>query len=592
MLNDHDTYIFSELRHILMVQLENMMNRDELPKNLDLSRITVEPPRHEIHGDIAINAAMVLAKQAGCNPRDLAEKLIASFNQYSFIIHAEIAGAGFINITLQEDIWRTQIKTILLLGDNYAFDQQIGQGEKINIEYVSANPTGPMHIGHARGAIVGDTLARLLERVGYDVTREYYINDAGKQIDILAQSTLLRIREALGENIGTIPEGLYPADYLIAVGQKIKEKYGVDFLNKKQSEQLNIAKEYAVSTMMEKIKEDLQILGIKHDVFISEAELHKKGEVSHMLKRLDDMGLVYEGILAPPKDKKHSPDWISKPQMLFKATQFGDDTDRALQKSDGNWTYFAPDIAYHFNKYNRGFYKMINIWGADHTGYITRMKSAVSAITRQQANLEIKICQLVKLMRGKEVVKMSKRSGQFITLREVVDEVGKNAIRFMMLTRKNDIVLEFDFNLVKEKSRNNPIFYVQYAHARICSVFRNARKSGFDEESLKDQNLSHIDTQFLKHPAELSLLKTIAIFPRIIEQATQKYETHHIAFYLTDLSAKFHALWTLSKEKPELKFILKEQKAVTLSRLAMIRCVTIIIASGLDILGITPEEEM
>lgn len=584
--------IFAEFQSRLLTILHTLQKEKILPPEVDFSRVTIEPPRDAAHGDMATNAAMVLAKPAGVKPRELAEKISAALDADADVMQTEIAGAGFVNITLTQSFWHNQIAPVLKAGTDYG-SSKMGQGEKVNIEYVSANPTGPMHVGHARGAVVGDALARLLERVGYKVTREYYVNDAGVQMDILAQSALLRMREVLGENIGTIPEGLYPGDYVQPIGQALAKKYGTALPDESSVVQMEKAKAVALPIIMETIRNDLAALGIKHDEFISENTLHEAGAVKKALQNLEEKGLIYEGVLEPPKGKAPPPDWEPQEQTLFKATQFGDDSDRALKKSDGSWTYFAADIAYHFNKYERGFTKLINVWGADHAGYIKRMESAVKAITDDKAELDVKICQMVKLMRGGKPVKMSKRAGDFITLREVVDEVGKNATRFMMLTRKNDAPLDFDFVTVKEKSRDNPVFYVQYAHARICSVLRNAVQDGVvTQDEISDTALAKIALEDITHPAELALIRWLAVFPRIVEQAAQTHEPHRIAFYLGDVAAAFHSLWNLGKENSDLKFILAEQKNATLARIAMIRAVALVIASGLDILGVQPEEEM
>ena len=584
--------IFAEFQSRLLTILYALQKEKILPSDADFSRVTIEPPRDASHGDMATNAAMVLAKPAGVKPRELAEKISTALDADADVMQTEIAGAGFVNITLTQSFWQSQIAPVLKAGTDYG-SSKMGQNEKVNVEYVSANPTGPMHVGHARGAVFGDALARLLERVGYKVTREYYVNDAGVQMDILAQSALLRMREALGENIGTIPEGLYPGDYVQPIGQALAEKYGAALLDESSAVQMEKAKAVALPMMMQTICDDLAVLGIKHDEFISENELHEAGAVNKALQNLEKKGLIYHGVLEPPKGKTPPPDWEPQEQTLFKATQFGDDSDRALKKSDDSPTYFAADIAYHFDKYERGFTKLINVWGADHAGYIKRMKSAVKAITEGKVELNVKICQMVKLMRGGKPVKMSKRAGDFITLREVVEEVGKNATRFMMVTRKNDAPLDFDFVTVKEKSRDNPIFYVQYAHARICSVLRNAVQDGVvTQDEISDTALAKIALEDITHPAELALIRGLAVFPRIVEQAAQMHEPHRIAFYLGDVAATFHSLWNLGKENSDLKFILAGQKNATLARIAMIRAAALVIASGLDVLGVQPEEEM
>ena len=580
--------IFAAFRARIEESIRELVRQGVVNDSAALSRISVEPPREASHGDMATNAAMVLGKFSELQPRDLAGKIADLLSEDKDIAAIDIAGPGFINLSLAPSVWQGQVANVLRAGTVYG-NSDIGAEDKVNIEYVSANPTGPMHVGHARGAVVGDALARLLERANYQVTREYYINDAGSQTDTLARSALIRMREALGEDIGDIPEGLYPGDYLIGVGQALATEYGAALFEKPEVEQIATAKSMALPMMMEMIKDDLDVLGVRHDVFLSEQSLHDSGAVDNSLSRLDEMGLIYEGSLEPPKGKTPPPDWEPSPQTLFKSSEFGDDSDRALKKSDGSWTYFAPDIAYHLNKFERGYKQMIDVWGADHAGYIKRMKSAVTAVTAGAGNLDVKICQMVKLMRDGEPVKMSKRAGQFITLREVVDEVGKDVVRFMMLTRKNDAPLEFDFVKVQEQSRDNPVFYVQYAHARICSVIRNAEEIF---GAINDDDLADADTHLIDDPAEIALLKMISAFPRVLESAAVNHEPHRIAFYLQDLASTFHSLWNLGKERPDLKFIIDDKKNVTMARVSMIRCCAFVIASGLDIMGVRPEEEM
>ncbi len=561
----------------------------ETAKKPDFSmpRVRVEQPRDASHGDMATNVAMLLTTPAKMNPKDIAALLCKEFEQLDDIASAAVAGPGFINLRLVPDAWRKLVPHIL--GEGVAYGDQTGAG-KLNIEYVSANPTGPMHVGHARGAVFGDALARLLEKNGHEVLREYYINDAGAQIDTLAKSALLRMREAMGEDIGAIPEGLYPGDYLVPVGEALARAHA-DLGDKPDDEQLRVAKSVAVPMMMDMIRADLAALGVTHDFFLSEQSLHDEGLVEKALKTLEDKDLIYQGVLEPPKGKAPPPDWEPQPQTLFKSSQFGDDSDRALQKSDGSWTYFAPDIACHHHKINRGFTEMINVWGADHIGYIKRMQSAVKAINND-ATLEVKVCNLVKLMRGGEPVKMSKRSGSFVTLRELVDEVGKDAVRFMMLTRKNDAPLDFDFDVVKDKSRENPVFYVQYAHARICSVLRMAEQAGFSPDELTDKALATHSLETLRDEVELGLIRSLATYPRMLALAAEAREPHRVAFYLMDLAAAFHALWNLGKERPELRFIQEDDKTGSLARLALVRATAIVIASGLDVIGVTPEVEM
>lgn len=580
--------LFAEIEAELRAVLTALQARGDLPEGLDLTRVTVEPPREASHGDMATNAAMVLAKPAGMNPRAVAELLVAELVKSDKIETAEIAGPGFVNLRLAASVWLALVPHILKSGIAYGDGEG---GSKLNIEYVSANPTGPMHVGHARGAVFGDALARLLEKTGHDVLREYYINDAGSQVDVLARSALLRMHEAQGEAIGEIPEGLYPGDYLVPVGEKLAADHA-DLAKKPEAEQLAVAKSVALPMMMEMIRADLAALGVTHGYFCSEQSLHDNGAVDKALEVLDGKGLIYKGVLEPPKGKQPPPDWEPQPQTLFKSSDFGDDSDRALKKSDGAWTYFAPDIAYHYDKVQRGYSEMIDVWGADHIGYIKRMQSAVNAITDGAGALEVKVCNLVKLMRGGEPVKMSKRSGSFITLREVVDEVGKDAVRFMMLTRKNDAPLDFDFDVVKDKSRDNPVFYVQYAHARICSVLRNAQEAGFSADDINDTALANVDLASLKDDAELALIRSLSHYPRMLASAAQAREPHRVAFFLMELAAEFHALWNLGKERLDLRFIQEDDKSGTLARLALIRATATVIASGLDVIGVTPEEEM
>ena len=595
--------IFADIQKQIIAIVERLGEAGKLPKDLDVSRVTVEPPRDAAHGDMASNVAMVLAKQASMNPHALAALLIEELRNDERVAQAEIAGPGFINIKLQPNVWTQIVPHILAVGINYGkqpeSDEKVNV-EKVNVEYVSANPTGPMHVGHARGAVLGDVLASLLQKTGRQVVREYYVNDAGAQIEVLARSALMRMREALGEKIDAIGEGLYPGDYLIPVGQALAKKYGADLLAQDEAAQIKAARAVALPMMLDLIRTDLAALGVTHDVFVSEQDLYEAGAVDKAVATLRDKGLVYEGILEPPKgDKRRTDDGDdgddtddNQPQLLFRASQFGDDSDRALQKSDGSWSYFAPDIAYHADKVQRGFTRLIDIWGADHAGYIKRMQAAVAAMTDGQANLEVKSCNLVKLKRGNVPVKMSKRSGEFVTLSEVVDEVGKAAMRFMMLTRKSDAPLDFDFALVKEKSRDNPVFYVQYAHARICSVVRQAKGLGFTPKNLTDEELCKADISLLTDPAEHALIRQIAAYPRLLLAAAESGEPHRIAFYLQDLAGYFHALWNLGKTQPELRFLREDDQSLSYARLALLRAVAITLASGLDVIGIEPETQM
>ncbi|PKQ04876.1 MAG: arginine--tRNA ligase [Alphaproteobacteria bacterium HGW-Alphaproteobacteria-11] len=580
--------IFRNFEDRVEAALKALEKEGALPAGLDTSRVAVEPPRDPSHGDLSTNAAMVLAKPANMKPRDLADRLAAKLAAEEAVTEVSVAGPGFINLRLNAGFWLARIPEMLRSGPAYG-TSELGAGEAVNVEYVSANPTGPMHVGHVRGAVFGDALANLLEKVGYRVCREYYINDAGGQIEVLARSVLLRYREARGEAIGAIPEGLYPGDYLKPVGQALAATHGGDLIEgNDETEALRIAREAAVEAMMELIRGDLAVLGITHEVFFSELSLHRSGAIEETVKLLEDKGLIYVGVLEPPKGETPE-DWEPRPQTLFRSTQFGDDADRALKKSDGSWTYFAPDIAYHHDKYRRGYRTLIDVWGADHSGYIKRVKAAVAAITDNGAEIDVKVCQMVRLFRNGEPVRMSKRAGDFVTLREVVDEVGKDAVRFMMLTRKNDAPLDFDFVKVKEQSRDNPVFYVQYAHARIHSVLRNAAEAGYD---LSDGALANADLSRLGDEAELALLRLMAGFPRQVEQAAIAHEPHRIAFYLDDLAAAFHALWNKGKDDASLRFIREDDRDATLARLALIRAAAYVVAAGLGILGVEPTEEM
>jgi arginyl-tRNA synthetase len=562
----------------------------------DFSRVVVEPPRDASHGDMATNAAMVLAKDARAKPRDLAEQIAARLRADDIIASVDIAGPGFINLTLKPKAWSDALRTVLSEGDAYG-RSAVGAAEKVNVEYVSANPTGPMHVGHCRGAVFGDALSSLLAFAGYEVTREYYINDAGAQVDVLARSAYLRYREALGESIGEIPEGLYPGDYLKPVGQALAAEYGDALLAMPEPRWLPIVRERAIAMMMEEIKSDLAALNIRHDVFFSERSLTESGnnKVTETIDFLRSRGDVYEGRLPPPKGGAPTEDYEDRVQTLFRATAYGDDVDRPLMKSDGSYTYFASDIANHKNKFDRGFTDLIDVFGADHGGYIKRMQAAVKAVTDGKAALDVKIVQLVRLLRGGEPVKMSKRSGDFVTLREVVEEVGKDAVRFMMLYRKNDAVLDFDMVKVIEQSRENPVFYVQYGHARGHSVFRNAKEvipdlpeqAGARAAFLMDAKLER-----LTDPSELDLLRRLALFPRMIEAAALAHEPHRIAFYLYDLASEFHALWTKGRDLPYLRFIINNDAEITTARLALVQGVVSVLASGLAVLGVHAPDEM
>jgi arginyl-tRNA synthetase len=563
----------------------------------DLERVVVEPPRDAAHGDLATNAAMALAKDAGVKPRDLAERIAAELGKRPEITKVEVAGPGFINMTLDPSVWRQALRAAILAGPDFG-RSDIGKSEAVNVEYVSANPTGPMHVGHCRGAVFGDALANLLAFAGYAVTREYYINDAGAQVDVLARSAYLRYREALGENIGPIPEGLYPADYLKPVGAALAEQHGRALNQMPEQDWLPIVRRTAIDMMMAEIREDLAALNVQHDVFFSERSLveGRNDAVAATIAGLRAAGEVYEGRLPPPKGAVEE-DWEDREQTLFRTTEFGDDVDRPLKKSDGSYTYFASDIAYHKSKLDRGFRHMIDVWGADHGGYIRRMKAAVSAVSGGAASLDVKIVQLVKLLRGGEPVKMSKRSGDFVTLREVVDEVGRDAVRFMMLYRKNDAPLDFDLTKVIEQSRDNPVFYVQYGHARGQSVFRNARDviptlPETDRERRQVLSRAARLDDALDDSAELALMRRIAFYPRLVEAAAMSHEPHRIAFYLYELASEFHALWTKGKDAPHLRFIMQNDPELTLARLALVQGVVTVLASGLAVLGVGAPDEM
>jgi len=567
----------------------------ELGAGADLSRVVVEPPKDPSHGDMATNAAMVLARESGKKPRDLAEQIAARLRADDLIASADVAGPGFINLTLKVSVWADTLRTVL--GEGHSYGQStIGAAEKVNVEYVSANPTGPMHVGHCRGAVFGDALASLLVFAGYDVTREYYINDAGAQVDVLARSAFLRYREALGESIGDIPEGLYPGDYLKPVGETLVAEYGDKLLTMPEAGWLPAVRAKAIAMMMEAIKGDLAALNIRHDVFFSERSLIDGGNnrVAQTIDFLRSKGDIYEGSLPPPKGGPIE-DYEDREQTLFRATAFGDDVDRPLIKSDGSFTYFASDIAYHRDKFERGFHNLVDVWGADHGGYVKRVEAAIKAVTSGQATLDVKIVQLVKLLRNGEPVKMSKRSGDFVTLREVVDEVGKDAVRFMMLYRKNDAVLDFDLAKVIEQSRENPVFYVQYGHARGHSVFRNAREVIPDlpeHAGARAAFLADAALERLTDPAELDLLRRLALYPRTVEAAASAHEPHRIAFFLYDLASEFHALWTRGRDLPYLRFIINNDAEITKARLALVQGVVSVLASGLAVLGVDAPDEM
>ena len=590
--------IFAEL--LLRVRSANdaLIAAGALPAGIDQSRVAVEPPREASHGDIATNAAMVLAKDAGKKPRELAEAIANKLRADALVAKADVAGPGFINLTLKPAAWIEALRSAIRLGADYG-RSDIGGDAPVNVEYVSANPTGPMHVGHGRGAVFGDALANLVAYTGFKVTREYYVNDAGAQVDALARSAYLRYREALGEDIGVIPEGLYPGDYLKPVGALIAKTFGEALKNAPEELTLDTVRGIALAHMMIAIRNDLAALGISQDRFFYERTLMFQEElgansIDHVARTIDwlrQRGHVYEGRLPPPKGAPVE-DWEDREQTLFRSTAFGDDVDRPLMKSDGSYTYFASDIAYHADKINRGFRSLIDVWGADHAGYIKRMQAAVNALSDGKAELDVKVIQLVKLMRGGAPVTMSKRAGEFVTLREVVEEVGPDAVRFMMLFRKNDAVLEFDLAKVLEQSRDNPVFYVQYGHARAQSVFRNARAAFPDLPANLVDLAATADLTALSDAAELSLIRRIALYPRIVEAAALAHEPHRIAFYLFDLASEFHALWTQGNASPHLRFIIQNDRQITQARLVLVQGVATVLASGLKLLGVAAPDEM
>ena len=585
--------LFAEFQTRVATILREIAASGRLPGDLDLGRFVVEPTKDAAHGDLATNAAMVYAKEAKAsfpNPRQLATEIAYALAQDADVENAEVAGPGFINIRLKPDVFSRVMRASLTY-------KGYGRGKnlpgKVNVEYVSANPTGPMHVGHGRGAVFGDALANLLAFAGYDVTREYYINDAGAQVDVLARSAFMRYREALGETIGEIPDGLYPGDYLKPVGAELAKRYGKALLDKPEAEWLADVRALSIDMMMDMIRMDLAALNISHEVFFSERSLTigDKGDlVGKVIADLRARNIVYDGRLPPPKGAPVE-DWEDREQVLFRSTEFGDDIDRPLVKSDGGYTYFASDIAYHKSKFDRGFTTMIDVWGADHGGYVKRMAAAVKAVSAGNAALDVKLCQLVKLMRNGEPVKMSKRAGDFITLREVVDEVGVDATRFMMIFRKNDAPLEFDLAKVIEQSKDNPVFYVQYANARGHSILRQAR-AAFPDLDLTAESLSASSLDLLSDEGEKAIAKLIAQYPRQIEAAAAAHEPHRVAFYLHDLASAFHSHWNRGKDHPGLRFVNEENRELTRARVALVVALTRVLASGLGILGVSAPEEM
>ena len=578
--------VFTDIRGNVLDALEALVAEGALPEGLDFTNVAVEPPRDPAHGQMATNAAMVLAKPAGQKPRDIAEALAGKLREISHIERAEVAGPGFLNLDLSGSVWHALVGAVLAAPEAYG-RSGLGAGQRVNVEYISANPTGPLHVGHTRGAVFGDALASLLDFAGYQVTREYYINDGGGQIDTLRPVGLSPLPGSLWRG-GGFPDGTYPGDYLVPVGQALKDRFGDQYLGSNNEEWLPEFREFATEAMMDLIRADLASLGIEMDIFFSEKSLYGTGRIEAALDDLRGKGLIYEGVLEPPKGKVPE-DWEPREQTLFKSTEHGDDVDRPVMKSDGAWTYFAPDIAYHFDKVERGFDQLIDVFGADHGGYVKRMKAAVSALSDGKVSFDIKLTQLVKLFKNGEPFKMSKRAGTYVTLRDVVDEVGPDVTRFHMLTRKNDATLDFDFDKVLEQSKDNPVFYVQYAHARVCSVLDKASDAGFD---VSDAALAGHDLAPLKHPSEIMVTRKLGEWPRMVDAAALAHEPHRIAFYLYDLASEFHALWNKGNDLPELRFLQESDREGTNARLALIRAVSVVISSGLGILSVTPLREM
>ena len=587
--------IFARVLARVQAANDSLVAAGVLPAGIDQSRVVVEPPRDPAHGDMATNAAMVLAKDAGKKPRELAEAIAERLRDDPLLADVSVAGPGFINLTLVRSAWYEELRAALRLGSDYG-RSDIGRAEPVNVEYVSANPTGPMHVGHGRGAVFGDALANLLVFTGYPVTREYYINDAGAQVDVLARSAFLRYREALGEEVGPIPDGLYPGDYLKPVGAALAADHGVALRHRREAEWLPVVRDKVVAMMMAEIRQDLDALNVRHDVFFSERSLGQgnRSPIQVTIEELQARGLVYRGRLPPPKGQQLD-DWEDREHLLFRSTAFGDDIDRPLEKSDGSYTYFAADIAYHRSKVERGSRHLIDVWGADHGGYIKRMQAAVQAVSAGAADLDVKIVQLVRLLRAGEPVRMSKRAGDFVTLREVVDEVGRDAVRFMMLYRKNDAVLDFDLAKVIEQSRDNPVFYVQYGHARGKSVFRNARETIPElpeDASARLTFLLGAALERLDDAGEIDLIKRLGQYPRVVEAAATAHEPHRIAFFLYELASTFHAHWTQGNHASHLRFIILDDPIMTMARLALVQGVVTVLASGLSLLGVEAPEEM
>ena len=577
--------IYSNIRDLVVSSLDKMVSDGFLEIGLRYDNISVEPPRDQAHGDMATNAAMVLAKLANKPPRQIAEYLSNILISDERVREVNVAGPGFINIRIEEPVLQAVVKSSLLLGSKYG-QTQLGNGKRVNVEYISANPTGPLHVGHTRGAVFGDALSNLLNYVGYDVTREYYINDGGTQVDVLARSVYLRYLEAHGQEV-VFEDGTYPGEYLVEVGLALKAEVGDRFLKEDEKVWLEFIRDYSTDIMMKLIREDLDSLGIKMDNYFSEKSVYSERKIDLTIEQLSKRGLIYEGVLEPPKGKKLD-DWSPRKQTLFKSTNFGDDVDRPVKKSDGTWTYFAPDIAYHFDKIDRGYDILIDILGADHGGYVKRMKAAVLALSDTKVELDVKLVQLVKLYRNGVPFKMSKRAGTFVTLSELIQEVGSDVVRFVMLTRKNDAPLDFDLEKVLDQSKDNPVFYVQYAHARVCSVLRKAVEADID---VSDQNLASADLSQNNHRVELRLIKKLAEWPRLVQVSAKTNEPHRVAFYLYELAGDFHSLWNKGNDEKRLRFI-QEDTTIALAKLALARSVAIVISSGLSILGVEAVSEM
>ena len=578
--------LFANVHELVLESLASLQSSRALPADLDFKNVTVEAPRDSSHGDMSTNAAMILAKQAKMRPREIADLLLKKLVSNTQIEHIEVAGPGFLNLTLSKSIWLEAIPQLVKLNKEFG-RSSIGKEKRVNVEFVSANPTGPIHVGHTRGAVFGDALANLLDFAGYNVTREYYINDGGAQIDALARSVYLRYLEANGISVEFI-EGTYPGEYLIPVGESLKEGFGDVFVEADEAEWLPKFRAHAVKSMMELIESDLLSLGIKMDVFYSEKSLYGTGRIETALEELSAKGLIYQGYLDPPKGKLPE-DWEPRKQTLFRSSEYGDDVDRPIKKSDGQWTYFAPDIAYHYDKISRKFDHLINIFGADHGGYVKRMKAAVRALSNDEITLDIKLTQLVRLYKNGEPFKMSKRAGNFISLRDLVEQVGSDVTRFVMLTRKNDAPLDFDFDKVLEQSRDNPVFYVQYAYARINSVLKKARVANIN---VCDGSLISADMQGVEHESEVYIIKKVCEWPRLVELAAKHNEPHRVAFYLYELASEFHAFWSKGKDTPSLRFVHEDNVMRSLSKLAVARSVAIVISNGLGILGVQPMDEM